>query len=44
MTNQEYTMRRDLLRDAIRQQEAELEGLYVELRKLEEEEQENKDK
>lgn len=43
MTNQEYTMRRDMLRDAIRQQEAELEGLYVELRKLDEE-QENKDK
>lgn len=43
MTKQEYTMRRDMLRDAIRLAESELEGLYVELRKLEEE-QENKDK
>lgn len=36
MTEQEYTMRRDMLRDAIRKTEAELASLKEELDNLEE--------
>lgn len=36
MTDQEYTMRRDMLRDAIRKTQSELDGLKEELATLEE--------
>ena len=36
MTEQEYTMRRDMLRDAIRKTQSELDGLKEELAGLEE--------
>ena len=36
MTEQEYTMRRDMLRDAIRKTQSELDGLKEELDTLEE--------
>ena len=36
MTEQEYTMRRDMLRDAIRKTQRELDGLKEELDNLEE--------
>lgn len=36
MTDQEYTLRRDMLRDAIRETQSELDGLKEELATLEE--------
>ena len=36
MTDQEYTLRRDMLRDAIRKTQGELDGLKEELATLEE--------
>lgn len=36
MTDQEYTLRRDMLRDAIRKTQSELDGLKEELDTLEE--------
>lgn len=36
MTDQEYTLRRDMLRDAIRKTQSELDGLKEELATLEE--------
>ena len=36
MTDQEYTLRRDMLRDAIRKTQSELDGLKEELYTLEE--------
>ena len=36
MTGQEYTLRRDMLRDAIRKTQSELDGLKEELATLEE--------